>query len=53
MTCLLPQIVSQAENTQLDLGPMPSYNQQNHRRSVASGDESSPTAGLITNAQST
>ena len=31
MTCLLPQIVTQAQNTQLSLGLMPSNNQRNHR----------------------
>lgn len=37
MTCLLPQIVTQAQNTQLSLGPMPSNNQQNHRPQSPSG----------------
>lgn len=31
MTCLLPQIVTQVQNTQLSLGVMPSNSQLNHR----------------------
>lgn len=31
MTCLLPQIVTQAQNTQHSLGRLPSNSQQNHR----------------------